>query len=279
MDRYFPSKKTNRIVGIPIFLLFVLMSCQFYKATSNFQPADISTFYPVESDNKETSFMLVERHESQYWTNDIPYLVSYPLKWKFIFVKYVIEEDLYNGLDKGKVILVPIGVSLAKTNSGARPKYNILSVTNNSPTSSPYNSDNQEDPSTGVFRSISYQYATYYFTAYHRFMIYVKDYQIADNEKILTNLDLHNTDTSIVDLEELKKDVDYVSIPIYLDSELCLIPFNRQKEAIEIRGFYSYLYERGLDECPIFYEKYQEAQKCFIDNTDTFETIKNRIKC
>ena len=118
------NEKAARKITIPLlFLIALLSSCQ--TATDSKETkkiANIADNYPAVFDNSAASLALVERHESQHSTADIPYLVSYPLKWKFVFLKYVVSEDLYQNIEKGKVILLPFGLSLSKTNSGARPK-------------------------------------------------------------------------------------------------------------------------------------------------------------
>lgn len=274
------NEKIARKITIPLlFLIALLSSCQ--AATDSKETKKIVRIadnYPAIFDNSATSLTLVERHESQHWTTDIPYLVSYPLKWKFVFLKYVVSEDLYQNLEKGKVILLPFGLSLSKTNSGARPKQLFRDKHYNMPSYNPYSSENVEDQSTEVYRTIDKEIARYYFTSYSSFLVYLKNYQPANNETILSDLDLHNLDTSEVDLTELKKGVDYVASPTYLDRDLDVLPFNTYNDGkLELTRFYINFYKEGLTECPIFYNRYELAMECFLDEVDTFETVKNRL--
>lgn len=261
-----------------IFLLFIpllaVISCQSASSENGL----LSIYLPT-NEEKSTSLLYVEKHESQTLTSDIPFLISYPLKWKFVFVKYVIKEDLYNSLEKNKVILLPIGLSLSKSANGARPKSRINNQKNNSPSSNPYDSNNQEDPTTEVYRTIDYQTASYYFNFYSSFLLYTSRFESANNETILLNLDLHNWDTSEADLDKLKENVDYIATPSYLDSDLDLLPFDVYNEGkLSIQNFYLRFFTNGLDECPAFYAKYQKINEYLKDNEDTFETIKNKIK-
>ena len=275
------KKVFNKSILLLLIPIVFLSCCQ--KIGSNQKQQNsivkISDYYPSIYDNKATSLAFVDRHESQHWTDDLPYLVSYPLNWKFIFLKYVVNEDLYGNIEKGKVILLPFGLSLSKSNNGARPD-NICSTKNNDPTT--YDSNNKdrnlEVPSTQVFRTINKEIARYYFTSYSNFLIYLKNYQPANNETILSELDLHNYDASETDLSELKKDVDYVAAPTYLDRDLDALPFNVYNNGVlEITRFYVHFYNEGLTECPIFYNRYELAMRCFEDDIDTFETVKNKL--
>ena len=275
------NEKVARKIIIPLLFPIVFLSaCQNVAGSKESRKivANIADNYPAVFDNAAASLALVERHESQHWTADIPYLVSYPLKWKFVFLKYVVSEDLYHNLEKGKVILLPFGLSLSKTNSGARPKQLFRDKHYNMPSYNPYSSENVEDQSTEVYRTIDKEIARYYFTSYSNFLVYLKNYQPANNETILSDLDLHNLDTSEVDLTELKKDVDYVASPTYLDRDLDALPFNSYNNGkLEMTRFYINFYHEGLTECPIFYNRYKLAMECFLDEVDTFETVKNRL--
>lgn len=264
-----------------LFIPTIFLSCCHKYGSQNQQNNifRVSDCYPLIYDNNAASLAMVDRHESQHWTDDLPYLVSYPLNWKFIFVKYVVNEDLYGNIEGGKVILLPIGLSLSKTNNGARPD-NICSAKNNDPSS--YNSNNKdrnlEDPSAEVFRTIDKEIARYHFTLYSNFLVYLKNYQPVNSETILSELDLHNYDASEADLSELKKDVDYVAAPTYLDRDLDVLPFNVHNNGVlEITRFYVNFYNEGLTECPIFYNRYELAMRCFEDDIDTFETVKNKL--
>ncbi len=264
-----------------VFLVF-LSGCKSINVLheSQNETTNIADNYPSIHDNKMASFALVDRHESQQWTSDLPYLVSYPLNWKFIFLKYVVSEDLYGNVDNGKVILLPIGLSLSKTSDGARPAlYSSYEKQNDSFDRGSNTIDlNAEDPSANVHRTINRDTARYYFTLYSSFMVYFKNLQPINDENILSDLDLHNPDATETNLEELKSEVDYISSPIYLDRDLDMLPFNNYNNGVlEITSFYTHFYNEGLAECPIFYNRYELAMKCFKDNVDTFETIKSRL--
>ncbi len=267
-------------IVLSLLLFLIITSCKSNEMVSHSSlHEEIVSAYPIKNGETQASFVLANKHESHYYTSDIPYLISYPLKWRFVFVKYVIKEDLYGKLESNKTILVPIGVSLSKTSGGARPKCLFADGENLTPNpSNPYESENQEDPSAEIFRTIGEQYATYYFNLYSHFLIYIKNYQPVESETILSDLDLHYGDTSVVDLDALKESVDYIAYPTYLDRELNMLPFNySNNEQIDIERFYYSLFGRNLDECPIFYQEFLKIQKCFLDKIDTFETIKSRI--
>jgi len=251
----------------------LLSSCQKAGSSQESQgeSAEIAEVYPSSFGGEPASFALAHRDESQHWTIDIPYFASYPQNRGFIFVKYVVGEDLYGRMEKGKVVLLPVGLTLPETEDGkgsSSLSASALSASSTSPWDNP-------DPSGNLFRR---DQARYYFTFYSKFMIHLKNCQSSASETYLGKLDLREYGGASADLDELRKGVDFVARPTYLGQDLDLLPFNyNNPDVLDIVGFYSAFYRIGSDQYPAFNDRYQSVTACFKDGADTFDAIKSRL--
>jgi len=266
------TSKIKKILWISLTSVMLLSSCQKAGSSQGSQgeSVDIAGVYPSSFEGEPASFALAQRDESQHWTIDIPYFVSYPQNRGFIFVKYVVGEDLYGRMEKGKVVLLPVGLTLPETENGKGSSSLSASALSASSTSSWDN----PDPSGNLFRR---DQARYYFTFYSKFMIHLKNCQPSASETYLGKLDLREYGGSSADLDELRKGVDFVARPTYLDQDLDLLPFNYDNpDVLDIAGFYRSL---GIasSRYPVFYDKYKSVTACFKDGADTFDAIKSRL--
>ena len=108
-------------------------------------------------------------------------------------------------------------------------------------------------------------------------MIHLKNCQPSASETYLGKLDLREYGGSSADLDELRKGVDFVARPTYLDQDLDLLPFNYDNpDVLDIAGFYSSL-GVASSRYPVFYDKYKSVTACFKDGADTFDAIKSRL--
>jgi len=114
------SKIRKRIFWISLTSAILLSSCQKAGSSQESQgeSVDITEVYPSSFGGEPASFALAQRDESQHWPSDIPYFASYPQNRGFIFPKYVVGEDLYGRMEKGKVVLLPVGLTLPETDGG-----------------------------------------------------------------------------------------------------------------------------------------------------------------
>jgi hypothetical protein len=267
------NKIKKRIFWISLTSVMLLSSCQkpALSQESQRESVDITEIYPSSFGGEPASFALAYRHESQHWTSDIPYFSSYPLNRGFIFPKYVVSEDLYGRMENGKVVLLPVGLTLPETDGGEGTS-SLSTLALSAASSSSYG---DPDPSGNLVRR---DQARYYFTLYSKFLIYLKNCQPSGSETLLEKLDLREFGGSGADLDELKKGVDFVACPTYLDRDLDLLPFNFDNtDVLDIAGFYSAFYRTGSDQYPVFHDRYQLVAACFKDGVDTFDAIKSRL--
>jgi hypothetical protein len=272
------SKIKKRIFWISLTLVILLSSCQKTSSSQESQgeSVDMTEVYPNSFGGEPASFALVQRDKSQRWTIDIPYFASYPQNRGFIFVKYVVGEDLYGRMEKGKVVLLPVGLTLPETEDGAGTSSLSASALSAASSSSSGVAIGSADPSGNVSKR---DQARYYFTLYSKFLVYLKNCQPSASETYLGKLDLREYGGSSADLDELRKGVDFVARPTYLGQDLDLLPFNyNNPDVLDIAGFYSAFYRIGSDQYPVFYGRYESVTACFKDGTDTFDTIKSRLK-
>lgn len=271
------TSKIKKILWISLTSVMLLSSCQKTGSSQESQgeSVEITDVYPSSFGGEPASFALAQRDESQHWTVDIPYFVSYTQNRGFIFVKYVVGEDLYGKMDKGKVALLPVGLTLPENDGGEEASSLSASALSPAPSSASSVAVGSGDPSGNVFRR---DQARYYFTLYSKFLIYLKNCQPSGSETLLERLDLREYDGASANLDELKKGVDFVSCPTYLDQDLDLLPFNCNTiDVLDIAGFYSAFYRIGSDQHPAFDDRYQLVTACFKDGVDTFDAIKSRL--
>jgi len=255
----------------------LLSSCQKAGSSQESQgeSVEITEVYPSSFGGEPASFALAQRDESQHWTIDIPYFASYPQNRGFVFVKYVVGEDLYGRMEKGKVVLLPVGLTLPETEDGAGASSLSASALSAAPSSQSSVAIGSADPSGNVSKR---DQARYYFTLYSKFLVYLKDCQPSASETYLGKLDLREYGGSSADLDELRKGVDFVACPTYFGQDLDLLPFNyNNTDVLDIAGFYGAFYRIGSDQCPAFDDRYQSVTACFKDGVDTFDAIKSRL--
>lgn len=261
--------------AITVLLVALVGSCKTNDVGSENEKQALTSFYPKTNNSGNASLALANRHESQYNTSLIPHAYSFPSNKEYIFVKYVITEDLYKNLEKGDVVLFPICISLYKTNNANQEDIKRLQMTS---ADLPHPSDHDVSGEEYI-RNINRMVVDYNFCMQGNFGVYFKGFKPKDGERILTDLDLHEADGSETDINGLKEYCDYVASPTYLDRDLDILYFNDENEGrLEITSFYNPLFNPDITECPAFYAKYKKALECFDDFRDTFETIKTRFE-
>jgi len=271
------TSKIKKILWISLTSVMLLSSCQKTGSSQESQgeSVEITDVYPSSFGGEPASFALAQRDESQHWTIDIPYFVSYPQNRGFIFVKYVVGEDLYGRMEKGKVVLLPVGLTLPETEDGEGTSSLSASALSAAPSSQSSVAIGSGDPSGNVSKR---DQARYYFTLYSKFLVYLKNCQPSASETYLGKLDLREYGGSSADLDELRKGVDFVACSTYLGQDLDLLPFNyNNPDVLDIAGFYSAFYQIGSNQYPVFYDKYKSVTACFKDGADTFDAIKSRL--
>lgn len=252
------KKKRNKIFSY----LLVVSTTLLFGCGNNNRHDSFEKLFPKSAEDKNTSFAFASViGDGSYSTGAFYCYHSHPSNKSYLMVKLRVLEDMYNNIENGTVVLLPMGIS------SSHLEYE------------PCDGLPSDLPSLGYKKPyvIPPDVASFYISFYCYFGVYLKNARPVESETYLRDLNLYSGSEREVNIDYIKDGVDYVSEPMFFDRDFDLLPFNAHDEGkLVLQEFYSRVYYQTfeiLDQA--VREKYEYALSLFKDNVDTFYTVKN----